>query len=156
MNSDEYMTIPLTKGLLAKVDPEDYQTLVERKWSAEHGYAVSGHDTPKLRMHRVVMNAPDGTFVDHKNGDKTDCRKSNLRICSRAQNNRNVKRRNHARVSRFKCVTWFSHISKWGAYIRVNRKRIHLGVYYSEEEAALAYNTAALEHFGEFALLNEL
>ena len=56
--------------------------------------------------------------------------------------------------SRYKGVCWYKSTSKWAAQIRIDKKNKHLGLFKSEEAAALAYNKAAIEHFGEFAWLN--
>lgn len=93
--------------------------------------------------------------VDHINNVKDDNRIVNLREATNAENSKNKK----AQVggsSKYKGVCWYKSSSKWSAQIRVNYKKIHLGHYDNEEEAALAYNKAALELFGEFAKINEI
>lgn len=84
-----------------------------------------------------------------------DNRKSNLRVCYQKENARNAQVQKRGN-SRYKGVHWREDKQKFQAYITVNRKRQYLGHFNSEEEAALAYNKAALEKFGEFALINEL
>lgn len=108
-------------------------------------------------MHRIVMGLEDNKYViDHINHDGLDNRKENLRICTSQQNswNRSVSGRG---TSKYKGVIFSSENNRnkrWKAQIKVNYKRLDLGWYWTEEEAALAYNKAALEHFGEFACLN--
>lgn len=107
-----------------------------------------------LYLHRLIMNPPDGYQVDHINGNGLDNRRENLRLCTQSQNNFNC---DSARgKSKFKGVSWEPKTKKWSAYIQVNKKKRRLGMYASEEEAALAYNRAALEIAGEFAKLNEV
>jgi len=102
-------------------------------------------------MHRLIMDAPDGTDVDHRNMDRVDNRRSNLRLATRAENLRNqgLSRNN---TSGFKGVSRLD--GKWRAEIRVKWKLIYLGLFDDKVEAARAYDTAAKEHFGEFARLN--
>jgi hypothetical protein len=58
--------------------------------------------------------------------------------------------------SKYKGVTYLKKLDKWQAQIEINYKSIYLGIFLFEEEAAIAYNEAALHHFGEFAVLNEV
>lgn len=147
-------------GLCVIVDDEDFDMLNQYTWHlASNGYAttfVGGRKNIKcVLMHRLLMN-PSGDFeVDHRNGNKLDNRRDNLRLARRGENARNL-RRHKKFSSRFKGVSWSADRHVWYARIHDNRKTIHLGQFSSEIQAALAYNDAALERFGEFASLNEI
>jgi hypothetical protein len=71
------------------------------------------------------------------------------------QNNANRKK-SVGTSSKFKGVSWYEAGKSWQSQIQVNRKMIYLGRYTNERDAAIAYNGAAMLHFGEFALLNEV
>lgn len=109
----------------------------------------------RQRLHRWILN-PDAEFVvDHINGDQLDNRRENLRIASMTENSRN-RTRHKAYRSRFKGVTYDDEKveKKWRARISFEGKRIYLGHHLTEEEAAEAYDKAALELHKEFANLN--
>ena len=91
--------------------------------------------------------------VDHINGNPLDNRKSNLRICTNAENQRNkgVYKNNK---SGYKGVHWFKRDKKWQAQIKHNNKSIHIGLYEDKEEAARAYDKKAKELHGNFKNLN--
>ena len=154
--------IQLTRGLKAQVDDEDYEALNQFKWQAnEDKYTfyvtrslkiVNGR-RPSLRMHRVVMNAPENMEVDHKDKNGLNNQKYNLRICTKAQNHF-CQKPNHNSVSRYKGVWWREDVNKWQAGITPNGKRIHLGYFVSEIEAAKSYDAKAIEVFGKFARIN--
>ncbi len=109
-------------------------------------------------MHRIVGNIPDGLITDHINGNRLDNRKINLRVCSFAQNARNYPKQKTARTSKFKGVVLDRNPNRKKNYkvmIRINKhSRILVGYFYTEKEAAKAYNQAALKHHGTFARLN--
>lgn len=104
-------------------------------------------------MHREIMVAPSGQYVDHVNGNKLDNRRENLRMCSNSQNMAN---RRAPRVNRsgFKGVHFFKRDGTWRAAITQDYKTKHIGYYATPEEAARAYDIKARELFGEFAQLN--
>ncbi len=104
-------------------------------------------------MHRLIMNAPAGLVVDHIDGNSLNNRKTNLRICTQAQNIHNSRPRRN-RSSKYKGVFWNKVNKKWSVSIRKGDKRIYLGGFDDEIEAALAYDRKAEELFGEFAYLN--
>jgi len=106
-------------------------------------------------MHRQIMQAPKGTDVDHVNHDTLKNVRSNLRVCTRSQHHANRKK-GLGFTSRFKGVGWASKSSKWQARIKKDGKEANLGYFDDERDAARAYNRAAREHFGEFALLNDV
>lgn len=86
--------IPLTQGKFALVDEADYEWLNQWNWQLSNGYAVRSRRIPKgkrqaIYMHRVVCNAPIGTEVDHLDSDGLNNRRSNLRIATTSQNQRN-------------------------------------------------------------------
>ena len=105
------------------------------------------------RLHRLLMSAPAGVEVDHRDGNTFDNRRSsNLRLCTHHQNAMNkAKNKNHLG---HKGV--YPRGMKYVAAIKLNAKNIYLGIFSDPIDAALAYNAAALKYHGEFARLNEL
>ena len=106
-----------------------------------------------IHMHRVIagLTRDDKRVVDHVNHDKLDNRRDNLRICSAAEN-----LRNQTSKKRYKGVFLLAgkRKKKWQSIIIFNRERHYLGTFATQEEAAMAYNAAAVKFFGEFACLN--
>lgn len=146
--------IPLTRGVEAVIDDDSYHLVSNYKWYAIVGrhdtlYAARGHG---LLMHRVITNAPPNLFVDHKNGNGLDNTKANLRLVNRSQNQGNSRPRKGS--SNFKGVSWDWTRNLWRVDICFNGKRRAIGRFKSELDAALAYDKAALEQWGDFALLN--
>lgn len=137
-------------------DIEDYDKISKLYWRKETtGYIIAYTGNKYVFMHRLLLDPADNMYVDHINGDKSDNRKSNLRICTAQQSAFNTAKRSNT-ISRFKGVTKRKDCNKWIAQIKVNGKRIHLGYFSSEKEAAEAYNLAAIKLFGEYARLNEI
>ena len=108
-----------------------------------------------ILMHRFIMNAEKGFDVDHGDSDGLNNQKYNLKICTHAENMRNMKKPSH-NTSGFKGVHFYKSRNKWTAQIQVNLKTIHLGYFKCPILAAEKYNEAAKIHFGEFAKLNQL
>ena len=77
--------------LVALVDDEDFERASKYSWYlTDLGYVVGGSgEARRVMLHRFVMNAPKGTELDHINRNKLDCRKENLRFCTRSENCRN-------------------------------------------------------------------
>ena len=152
--------IPLTKGQFAIVDDEDYERVSKYKWRAAWGgycyYAVhmfwNEGKRYEIRMHRFILNAPDGKLVDHIDYDGLNNRIYNIRICSHSQSQ--YHRRSHGGTSKFKGVSLNKINNKWQAQIKHNRKSMWIGQYEKETEAAKAYDKKARELFGDFAHLN--
>lgn len=102
-------------------------------------------------MHTMLTGWPQVDHIDH---DGLNNQRSNLRPATAAQNQQN-RRRRIGNSSRYKGVCRFRH-TKWMARISINGTQRHLGLFATEEEAALAYNAAALEAYGEYAHLNQV
>ena len=150
-------------GRYAIVEPTDYYWINNFQWYA-YGednliYAlrtvISPHKKTKtVCMHREIMNAPHGLLVDHRNGKTLDNRRANLRLATHSQNMQNRGKRRIKASSRFVGVSFDKEHKLWRAYIRYQEKRIHLGRFDSETDAARAYDEAAKKYYGEFARLN--
>lgn len=156
--------IPLTKGKFAIVDDEDFEWLSQWKWSykknqcgQEYARRSSKRDAygkvSTILMHRVILDAPDGMLVDHINHDGLNNTRKNIRICNRRQNSMNMEK-SVGYSSKFKGVAWHKNNKRWVASIRINYFRKHLGSFSREEDAAEAYDSAAIKHFKEFACIN--
>lgn len=152
--------IPLSQGYFAIVDDEDYPIVSQYKWTYDNGYAVrgirlDGRRYRKILLHRFLTNARPGEFVDHRDGNRANNTRANLRICTKAQNatNRHVPAPNKA--SRYRGVSR-THNTKdrWSALIISQGQRYNLGSYPTEEDAARAYDMKARELHGEFAVTN--
>ena len=144
-------TIPLTQGYVALVDDEDYEQVAQFKWYAYGGrHTVYARNWGQGTLHKFLTGWP---LVDHRDLNGLNNTRANLRPATTAQNNWNARLRSD-NTSGFKGVAWRGDTSRWRAYIYLDGRRRNLGHFDTPEEAALAYDTAAIEHFGEFARLN--
>jgi hypothetical protein len=155
--------IPLTQGQVALVDDEDYERLSAFKWQvrrgrytfyAQRGVTVSAGVQRTVQMHRVILDAPRDMDVDHRDGNGLNNQRENLRLCTNTENQRN-KRRYVNNTSGYKGVHWAKNVGKWWAYIHVDGAYKNLGYFTSKEDAARAYDEAAVKYYGEFAFLNK-
>jgi len=154
--------IYLTQGQIAVIDFEDLNLANSfiGLWCAHYdedvnNYYVVGkfkenNHWKTIKLHRLLTNTKErNIFVDHKNHNTLDNTRNNLRPCTIQENNMNARPRKFV-SSKYKGVNWHRGINKWVARIGFNGKRIALGCYDKEEEAALAYQNKAIELFGEF------
>jgi hypothetical protein len=136
------VSLLLPRGKSALIDADDYQFAIQRNWYAlQRGYVVAVAGRSRVRLHRLLVNAPAGLEVDHINGNPLDNRRPNLRICTHRNNGRNT-RKPKALVGRSGPTSQYKGVSKrphlqsrpWQACIRVNGKVIHLGSFSYEDE----------------------
>lgn len=154
--------IQLTKGYVAKVDPEDFDIINKYKWQAlvSRGEVRARRNICKggkmfgILMHRQILNAPEEKKVDHINGDTLDNRKSNLRLCTQGENQMNSQGKRASRTG-FKCVYQCPN-GKYYVKIGKERKCIYGGTHSTLEEALANYNALVKEHHGAFAVLHTL
>lgn len=119
------------EGKSVLVDDDDYKKYNHLRWHlSDTGYAVRRNNGETARLHRLIMNCPEGLVVDHLNGDRLDCRKSNMRICTQEENAKN----HHGA----KGYCYDKSKSKW----IVRYKNKFWGRYETEEEAKTAYQLA--------------
>ncbi len=146
------MILDLPGGYRAIIDDADAGLISGRLWYARPRPTgcVYVATSRSLYMHRRIMQPPAGLVVDHINGDGLDCRRSNMRICTRAQNNCNQRRRSK-NTSGCPGVAWVAGRSCWVVQIRTHGRTLHVGRYDSLDEAKAARYAAEIKHFGAFA-----
>ena len=150
------MLIRLFGDKYAIIDEEDYKLISQYKWHVNHyGYAVcnkyvGNYKSTAIFMHRLIMQTPKGMDTDHINHNPLDNRKSNLRVCTHANNQKNLSLRKN-NTSGVRGVRWHKQLQKWNARIYVNGKEISLGCYRDLKEATKARKDASLRYYGEFA-----
>lgn len=159
--------IPLSQSQVTLVLEEHYDELSKHKWYAlwspnpgtfyavRNGPKIKGEKRDNIKMHRVILNAPKGVQVDHRDGNGLNNYPPNIRLASASGNSRNIGIPKH-NTSGFKGVTWDKQHQKWRAMIRINKRNKHIGRFDKDciLDAARAYNEAALKYHGEFACLN--
>lgn len=150
-------------GIRVFIDDEDYEHLSQFTWHlSKNGYVSrsywkSNQTNGTIYMHRLIMDAPKGMDVDHKDMNRFNNQKSNLRIATRSQNMANSPARSGH--SKYKGVSKLANIKlkkPWLSYIRVEGKMYYNGYYETENEAAHIYNQFAEQVFGNFAYLNDI
>lgn len=136
-------------------DIDDLPLIQSRSWYEDKdGYLVSCYyyagQRRFVRFHRIVMSAKSDEVVDHINHKRTDNRKCNLRVCKRAENDRN--RSLYAtNTSGISGVHFDKKRNKWIASITYNRRRIFIGRFLHKEEAIRARLLKEAELFKDFA-----
>jgi len=153
--------IVISRGMKVTVDDEDFESLNQHRWYcvpnkhhtnfyAARNVSLGGKKQKRVWMHRELIKTD--MDVDHIDGNGLNNTRSNLRICSRSQNMGNqIKNRNS--VSKYKGVCR-KRATSWCAQIQFQNKNNHLGYFQKEEDAAKAYDLAAIRLFGEFAVTN--
>lgn len=147
--------IPLHNGMVALIDPADFEIVAPIRWLAhfqrDRWYVRTSHGA---LMHRIILGLPDGgPLVDHRNGDGLDNRRVNLRAASAQQNCWNS--RGHSRGTRFKGIYWYKATQQWtGQVTTPDGRRVSIGYHDDEVAAAMARDRIAAELHGEFARLN--
>lgn len=150
-------------GIRVFVDDDDHGYLSEHTWHlSKNGYVSRSYWKPNqtngtIYMHRLIMDAPKGMDVDHKDLNRFNNQKSNLRIATRSQNMANTPSRSgHSKYKGVSRLNRPNMKKPWLSYIRVEGKMYYNGYYETQEEAAHIYNQFAEQIFGEFAYLNEI
>ncbi len=163
--------LPLTLGYFTVVDDSDYLYASAYKWTAQETrwpdgtikaiYAYrrtkqsEGLPRRKVYLHRVLCGITDTSIqVDHRDSDGRNNQRYNLRVCSNTQNSRH-QRMKSSNTSGRKGVCWNKNEQKWQSNITIAGKLILLGLFDSLDAAAVAYDRAASEYFGDFALTNQ-
>lgn len=111
------------------------------------GYMVLSINSKSYRLSRVIWmymfgSIPDGFYIDHINGKKTDNRLCNLRVASNKQNQENRPAPSNT-TSGYRGVTWHKSYNKWMARICHNKKRETIGFFETAEQAYQAYKDRA-------------
>ena len=151
---DGVRMIPLGDGFYAYVDAADYEWLSRWKWHLHSGgYAGRNENGKMILMHRQIMQPAKGMLVDHMDRNKANNCRSNLRLCTPQENQRN-KRKEIGSASRYKGVFYDRRCNRWFAKYRHNGTYHWLGYFDLEVDAARAYDRAAVLHYGEFARPN--
>jgi hypothetical protein len=144
--------VPLTRGVEAIIDAEDAEKVGQWNWYCGTQYVQRTNHTrcspSTVKLHRYLMGETD-CLVDHKNGNKLDNRKFNLRLANKSQNGANSKMTTRNR-SGFKGVYFHKSTSKWQAQIRHNCKFVYLGLFDAPEKAHAAYVAASQKYHGAF------
>jgi hypothetical protein len=136
--------------LRAIVDDEDYKLIYKHNWYLDlHGNVQTRIHPKTYGIHSIIMNTTQE--IDHKNRNKLDNRKENLRICTRSQNECN---RGPNNGRKYKGICWRESSKAWEVAIRKDGKRYYGGYFKTEEAAARAYDRLAKKYHGEFAYLN--
>lgn len=148
--------IKLSRGMSATVDETDLPLLEGKKWfclkthKKEIYYARAIINGKPVSMHRYIMGAKNGEFIDHINGDGLDNRRSNLRFCTISENNRNKKKMKN-NTSGFTGITF--EANKWRVKVAKDCKDYNIGYFTEISDAILARNNAVKALHKEFAKL---
>lgn len=149
--------IPLTRGAVALVDDEDFERVNQHSWSLmNNGAAQARIGKIRVLMHRFIMEAEPGQYIDHINRNRIDNRRCNLRFATLSQNGANKRgwAGNYKGVFDLRRYAQYARLGPNARAFRAMCGKQLLGHFHTELEAAIAYDIAALKKYGEFALLN--
>lgn len=149
------------------VDTEDLEKIQKHpyKWGPKFSkntqthYVNARHSKNKrLFLHRFILKTPEGYFTDHIDGNTLNNRKSNLRVCTIAENNQNKKAAYSNSKSGIRGVSFHKQTRKWQADLQMNGKTKYIGLYNSLKDAEIAIKKARalLMPFSQEALENKV
>lgn len=149
------------------IDEDKYWAVCGFGWGVNrNGYVSAMHYDPnrtgrkqrEIKIHRLLLQVDDpDLYIDHINGDRLDNRLCNIRICNPKQSACNRRKpATRPMQSKHKGLYFNKRVGKWSARLGVNGKKVNIGYFADETEAAKAYNEACLEMHGEFANLNKI
>lgn len=143
------------KGHKFSFDLQDFNIVWRHRWSVDfNGYVIGSDFGKQIKLHRLLLDPKQGELVDHVNGNASDNRRSNLRLCDYRENLSNSGIHSNNSTG-YKGVVLLMN-GKYKAQISRNYKRINLGEFPTPEEAAAAYDRAAILYHGEFARTNKM
>jgi hypothetical protein len=162
----EWCYLSLASDFKVKIDKEDVDRVNAHKWRITKGTTgrlrvVTTIRTPKgarhLTLGRFLMAPPEGMQVyPRRFNEGLDYRKSNLIVCTMKERQRLLPKTRMVTTSSYRGVSFSKTYSKWKAAIKCNGRNINIGIFDSEEDAALAYNKAATQYFGDIAYQNKI
>lgn len=150
--TNDYGVCTVSNGNKFLFDKEYYDKISKYIWSMTgSGYYMTTEKTDGkyMLLHRLIMDCPNGMVVDHINHNKSDNRKSNLRICTNSQNAMNS-RIGSNNTSGTKGVYYSKSRDVWIAFIIKDGKRIFLGYFKNIKDAIKTRKNAEIKYFGEF------
>lgn len=155
VNKGDYYEMYDNNNNMCVIDIDDYERVSQFYWGKYQGsnYFCSCTGGQKQWLHRYLMGAVFNEYVDHKNNNCNDYRKSNLRICNNAENNRNRWLQSN-NTSGYPGINWAKREKKWRARIKVNGREIHLGYFNDKSDAIKAKQVAEEKYFGIFSYKN--
>ena len=161
-----FAILPLNNSNSTIIDLKSVEKVGEYNWYVtdcgvkkyvRRGYKKGENRSSKLNLlHRFIMDCPINKDIDHIDGDTLNNLKSNLRLCTHQQNMMNQK--HQKRKLDGMCSSMYKGVNfsggRWRSQISLNKKKIHIGYYFTELEAAYNYDRKSVELFGEFAYPN--
>lgn len=161
INPDDVEFLELSRGWKALVDADLYPELSKHKWSVTFNgnrvYARRKEPGVKkhIYLHHAILPKKLGLTVDHRNSETPFCvldeRRSNLRYATKQEQRLNSRKQPKS-FGDYKGIQWSK--GKWQASICINGEKTYLGRFQTQEEAAKAYDAAAVTLHGEFARPN--
>ncbi|MBK9293602.1 MAG: hypothetical protein IPM57_04030 [Oligoflexia bacterium] len=157
-----YITVRPNKKV--KIDSEDFKRVSEHSWRITKGTTgrlrvVTSVRTLKGSRHvtlgKFLMNPPKGKQVyPRRFVEALDYRKENLIVCTLKERQQLLSKKRTPTSSKYRGVSFLKSKKLWRAGIEVKGRAITLGNFKKEDDAARAYNKAALEYFGGHAYQN--
>jgi hypothetical protein len=151
-----YLTAPRLQGKFFLIDREDLESFRRffdnRKFSLDgHGYIQFSFHQRQILLHRWILNAPNGTEVDHIDHDPLNNCRSNLRLCLKAQNQWNREGATKRSKSGIRGVSWDTDSRKWVVQLQKHKRKVCIGYYHDKSEAEKAAKEARREYFGQWS-----
>jgi hypothetical protein len=133
--------------------------IVKNKANFYKGYCQVAFNGTMCFYHRILWciyygeDIKQGEIIDHKDGNRTNNKPGNLRLCNTYQNSYNRKLQSNNKTG-YKGVSWNNGKKKYIAQIQENGKKHFLGYYLSVLEAYASYCKASKKYHGEYGRVN--